>query len=465
MNRRQLIKAGVALGIAGAAVPVARYCVLPPPATGLQRSREDLARFICAGLDEDAKAHACLPYDHPLRQFHNRGLWVGGVTVHAGTLGWQQRRALTDLVDLTLSAAGRERMLSQLPQNLSGVNFLKLLAFGTPGQGPWQMTVSGIHMNLRLGGHDANGIAFGGPQVYGDQRGNERAGLPGNRFRHQMQAAHRLNAALTPAQRQAVRVVQAPPQTRIDLQGAAGRFDGVAVADMPAHARQLATSLVASQLDTYSEADAAFCWQCLQHNGGVDALRFADYEVDFQGGRRAGDAPSQIFRLEGPAAVLYFRGEPHLHAFINIAMDGEHPLSVGEPVGRNPAVLQDEPLRRFFERAMQAETGADAAYFPGHAVVGRLPAGELHTGDLWTAESWVNELVVCEVSGGDLSPQATEALRGRGVTPQSSSRYRIAACAHYARDDLGKIQSTTSHGLLRDALVRHARLRGFQTSA
>jgi hypothetical protein len=280
-----------------------------------------------------------------------------------------------------------------------------------------------------------------------------------------MLAAHALRDALTPAQQQAVRIAQAPPQTRIDLQGSAGRFDGVPVADMPAHARQLATNVVTSILDTYSEEQAAYCWQCLQHNGGVDALRFADYDRDFQGGRHAGNAPSQIFRLEGPAAVMYFRGEPHLHAFINIAMDGEHPLSVGEPVGNNPAVLQDDALRRFFERAMQAQTGADAAVFPGYSVVGRLPAGALRAGDLWAAESWVNELVVCEALGRDLTPEATRALSARGVTPQSATRYRIASCAHYARDAVGSIQATTSHGLLRDALVNYAREHGFRSNA
>ena len=44
----------------------------------------------------------------------------------------------------------------------------------------------------------------------------------------------------------------------------------------------------------------------------------------------------QTYRLEGPAAVFYFRGFPHVHAFFNVAMDGEAPLSVGEVIGRNP---------------------------------------------------------------------------------------------------------------------------------
>lgn len=48
----------------------------------------------------------------------------------------------------------------------------------------------------------------------------------------------------------------------------------------------------------------------------------------------------QNFRIEGPAAVLYFRGDPHVHAFINIGMDADAPPSVGELIGQNPAPLE-----------------------------------------------------------------------------------------------------------------------------
>ena len=133
----------------------------------------------------------------------------------------------------------------------------------------------------------------------------------------------------------------------IGVQGAAGRFDGVPVADLAAAKRGLAREIVAGILDTYADADAAYAWHCLERNGGVDALRFADYDADFGGfSRRAGDAPSQIFRLEGPAAVFHFRGEPHVHAFLNVAMDGERPLSLGDVVGENPARARRRRLAR-----------------------------------------------------------------------------------------------------------------------
>jgi len=69
------------------------------------------------------------------------------------------------------------------------------------------------------------GIAFGGPPVYGDQRGDERRGCPaicsGRRCFPPRMPDDRIAAG--PAQ--AVRIAQAPRKTRIEsCQGAGGRF-------------------------------------------------------------------------------------------------------------------------------------------------------------------------------------------------------------------------------------------------
>ena len=63
------------------------------------------------------------------------------------------------------------------------------------------------------------------------------------------------------------------------------------------------------------------------------------WATDHEGGRNFADGLSQIFRLEGPAAVFHYRGEPHLHALFNVGMNGEQPLSVGEVVAENPSAL------------------------------------------------------------------------------------------------------------------------------
>jgi hypothetical protein len=460
-----LLKGGIGLGALAGAGSLAKYAFLAPPRSDTLASVDELAARVFEGLSEDARAQAFVPYDHPLRQYYNRGLWAGGLVVHAGSLDWDGRRALTDLMHAGLSEMGRTRVPHQDTTYWGGVNMMQLLFCGDPRTNPYQVLLSGVHLNLRLGGRSLEGAAFGGPQVYGDQRGNGRVGLPGNTYRYQLEDAQRMFAAMTAAQHSAARAERAPAQTNIGVQGQRGRFDGVPVAELTARARALARDVVAGILGTYKDEDAAYAWECLERNGGVDALHVADYDVDFLGGRRAGDGPSQIFRFEGPAAVFHFRGEPHLHAFLNVTMDGEQPLSLGDPLGENPAVLEGEDLRDFFETAMLAQTGADAALYPAQSVVGRLRAGLVRTGDVWIAESWIDDLVVVEIEGADLAPPSADALRARGVTPQSDSLYRIATTGYLAAEEargwLGRIDSARNVGLLRDGISAHVKAHGF----
>ena len=465
MNRRRLLKGATAVGAAAGLGALGRYALIAPPRSERLDSVDELAVRIFEALPATVRSQACVGYDHPLRQCHNRGLGMGGVSVNAASFDWDTRCALTDLLHSGLSEVGRSRLPNQDATRWAGVNLMQLLVCGDPRTGPYQVVLSGVHLNLRLGGASPDGAAFGGPQVYGDQRGNEVAGLPGNVYRYQMEAAHRLIGALTPAERAAVRVPYAPAQVNIGVQGRAGWFDGVPVADLAAAKRGLAREIVAGILDTYADADAAYAWHCLERNGGVDALCFADYDGDFGGfSRRAGDAPSQIFRLEGPAAVFHFRGEPHVHAFLNVALDGERPLSLGDVVGANPDLLEGEDLRAFFETAMRARAQADLAYYPSGSVAGRLRAGTVRTGDVWVAESWGNELAVVSLRGADLAPELAARMSSRGVPPQSGSTYRIATTEYVANEEperIGRGGETRSLGLLRDALVAHARTNGF----
>jgi hypothetical protein len=465
MDRRILLKGGLGIGAFAGVGALGRYAILAPPRSERLENVDALAVRVFEGLSEQARAAACVPYDHPLRQYYNRGLWAGGLVVHAASVDWDTRRALTDLFHAGLSEIGRTRVPHQDAPRWTGVNLMQLLICGDPRTGPYQVMLSGVHLNLRLGGRSREGVAFGGPQIYGDQRGNERVGLPGNTYRYQMQAAHRLFAALTPAQRAAARVERAPAQTLIGVQGKSGRFDGLPVAELAPANRMFAREVIARILENYADDDAAYAWQCIERNGGVDALHLADYDVDFQGGRRAGDGPSQIFRLEGPAAAFHFRGEPHLHAFLNVAMDGEQPLSLGDLVGENPSTLEGEDLRAFFETAMREQAQADVAYYPSSSVVGRLRAGTVRTGDIWVAESWLDELVVVEAKGADLAPTLADSLHALGVAPQSGSTYRIATtgyvAAQEARERLGRVAAQQSLGLLRDAIAVHAKAHGF----
>ena len=89
----------------------------------------------------------------------------------------------------------------------------------------------------------------------------------------------------------------------------------------------------------------------------------------------------------------------------------------------------------------------------------------VRTGDVWTAESWVDDLAVVEAKGADLAPELADRMRARGTPPQSGSTYRIATTDYIASREasrlLGRVRGRRALGPLRDALVAHARERGF----
>lgn len=463
-TRRQVLK--WSLGVAGAGV--AGGVILRPlrPAAELAPV-SDIAVQLFEMLDEKERSGAVFRYEDPLRQFHNRGLPTGGYW------GFRLRRAtrqvLVDLVHASLSVSGRQKVPDQLYMSIPGVRATQLAIFGDPRNPPYQILVTGAHLNLRIGRGNREAVAFGGPQVYGDQRGNGVIGLPGNAYRDQMLLGQQLVSSLTPGERKRVRQPVAPAQTVVQLQGASGAFQGVAIANLARANRKRAHEMVATILDTYAAEDVAYAWECINQNGGVDALHFADYALDHEGGQNFGDGPSQIFRFEGPTAVFHYRGTPHLHALFNVGMDGERPLSVGEVVAENPAPLEGDDVKALFEEILLGTTGADLAYYHPDAVAGRLRAGTVRTGDIYSLESWEDQVSVVEIRGANLSPALADALKARGDTVQSKSAYKVATTSFIAEnladEVIGSVESMTTGMMLREAAILHLKANGFPSTA
>jgi uncharacterized protein DUF3500 len=450
MERRQAIK-WLGIGAVGAAAAVAgRRTLFPPSRSAHLASVDSLAVRLFDSFDGDTRAAACVTYDHPLRQYHNRGVPTGGLK--GSRFNWEQRQILTDLLYAGLSAQGRERIPDEMLISGRGVHALEVLVCGDPRTPPYQIMLSGPHLNLRLGGRSREGVAFGGPQVYGDQRGNTLQGMPGNHYRYQFQMAHRLFASLSSAQQVIAIQPRAPIQTQIELNGTDFEYTGVPIATLSNDSKALARTLVDGILSTYSLQDVEYAWKCLDSNGGLDALHLT-YYAD---GNISNSGQYQIFRLEGPAAVLYFRGWPHLHAFINVAMNPNAPLSVGEVVGENPSVLEGAAVKALFEQAMRTQTGADSAYYDPQDAVGRLRKGTIRTGDIYNLESWRERVVVGELTAALVPPDMKLDL-------DSTRKYVFATSGYTAQRLVGlkALRGAEQRMMLRDATIQHAKRHGF----
>lgn len=464
-TRRQILTVGVGLGALAAFGGARRILVAPEP-SGTLASVDELAAALYAGLIAAGQDEACLAYEHPLRQYYNRGLPTNGPWVTF--LPYEVRHLVVDLVHASLSEKGRGRVLKEQYMDWLGLHATKVLCFGDPNEPPYQIHLSGPHLYLRIGGRSDENVAFGGAQVWGDQHGNSTVGLPGNVYRDQLLLGQALFAGLPKPMRTAARMTKAPVQTAIDIQGPKGRFEGIPVGEMPAMSRAQVRDFITAILNSYAEPDAAYAWECIEANGGVETFHAADYDIDHQGGRRAGDGASQIFRLESPAAVFHWRGEPHLHAFLNVVMDGEHPLSVGEVVGQNPRAWGTAEAKAFFEEVMAAEMGTPHAYYPESEVAGRLRAGTIRSGDIYALENWGNRVAVMEVAGSGLPESMRTDMTMRAETISDTTRYRIAVPDYVARNtqEMGFVGGALLREgrLLRDAAIEHLQSHGFANS-
>jgi hypothetical protein len=462
MNRRTALKFGAGLGVASGIGLLGGYELLPPaPSAELERV-DALARRLYLTLDPEQRADTCAPYDHPLRQYHNRGVLGGGRDILFG-FSRRQRRILTDLMYAGLSEEGRSRVPEEYFTRWSGVHAMRVLICGDPAVPPYQIVLTGNHINLRLGGRSREGAAFGGPQVYGDQRGNERLGLPGNLYRDQFLLAQRILRNLDASKKKLAVLEEAPVQTGIELQGRQGSFPGIAVSGLGLEDKALARELVERIFATYPPDDVAYAGACLQANGGLDGL-FLSY---YQHGEDGAIAEGQVFRLEGPGAVLYFRGYPHVHAFVNIAMDGDAPLSSGESVGENPTWLDRAGVKALFETAMRTETGAELAYYPEHSVAGRLRPGLIRSGDIYSLESWQEAVEVVDVHGSNLSSTMVAQLATPERGPDRAKTYAIATTTYAASEvqaQLGRIEGRRRGSMLRDLTVAYLKRHGFSHS-
>lgn len=459
LDRRRVLKAGVGLGALAGAGLGGYWRLWPPGPSTVLEPADVLARRFFEGLDDTQRAACCVPYDHPLRQVHNRGVWGGGASVF-GAFDHAQRALLCDLWYAGLSPSGRLRVPREYYTRWPGVHALRVLVCGDPTTAPYQMILTGAHVNLRLGGASREGAAFGGPQVYGDQRGNDVPGLPGNLYRDQFLLARRLLLGLDEGRRRAATIAEAPVQTAIEPRGSSAAAPGVPVRDLPSSGQMLAAELVEAILSTWPERDVAFARECLEANGGIRALSFSTYE-------HGEDGPiprAQVFRLEGPGAVFHFRGHPHVHAFVNVTMDGDAPLSVGEPLGTNPRALEGADVQALFERTLRERTGADLAFYPAESVAGRLRAGPIRSGDVYTLESWRDSVVVGTQRGERLGTALRERLRAQHLVLEAGRFYRVATTGYGASGacpELGTLAEPVEGAALRDLAVAHLKEHGF----
>lgn len=189
--------------------------------------------------------------------------------------------------------------------------------FGKPGEGVFEMVMTGRHMTVRADGNSEKHVALGGPIFHGHaaQGFNEKADHPGNVFWHQALKANNVYKMLDGKQRKLALLGETPAESSVEFHGPKGVFPGIPVTELAKDQVAELEKVLMSLVEPYREEDRKEVLASLKAQGGLQKCSLAFYKD----GDIGNDGVWDNWRLEGPSFVWYFRGSPHVHIWINVA--------------------------------------------------------------------------------------------------------------------------------------------------
>src|SRR5262245_29889416 len=191
--------------------------------------------------------------------------------------------------------------------------------FGAPGTGKFEFVLTGRHVTRRCDGDSVDGAAFGGPIFYGHQAGpkdRENPDHPGNAYWYQAVRAHEVFAALDGKQRKLALLDEPRREAGNDtvkLTGKKRGLPGIPTAELTRDQKDLVRKVLADLLKPFRKGDSDEAMKLVEAQG-MDNLHMAFFKNDDMGG----DGIWDIWQIEGPQMVWFFRGAPHVHVWVHV---------------------------------------------------------------------------------------------------------------------------------------------------
>jgi Protein of unknown function (DUF3500) len=308
-GRREFLKTAV-LGTAGIAVAGA--------ASRITGSSETVVTSLHSSLTPQQKAKMAFPFDHPLRSQVDANWMITPVKI-AEFFTADQQAMIEEIFKGLHNPEFIDKVMYHIQEDAGGLGNYSAALFGTPGTGAFEFVLAGRHCTVRCDGDSVEGAAFGGPIFYGhaSQRFDEAPDHPKNVYWYQAKRANQVFQALSGKQREAALLGDPREEkatTTVALRQKGDRIPGLPVSSMTRDQRELVGKVLADLLLPYRKKDADEAMKYIRDNGGVEGLTMSFYKnLDI-----GNDGVWDVWQLESPNMIWYFRGAPHVHTWVNI---------------------------------------------------------------------------------------------------------------------------------------------------
>ena len=309
VSRREFLRTTAAgtVGLAGASA-----------ATKFIGSSETLVTTLHKSLSPEQRKVVAFPFDHALRSKVDNNWQITPQKI--GKFYTPDQQAMIAEIFRGLhNPEFVDKVIYHINEDAGGLENYSIALFGEPGSGKFEFVLAGRHCTVRCDGDSVEGVAFGGPIFYGhaSQSFNEKPDHPGNVYWYQAKRANEVFQALNGKQRDTA-LLPDPREEKgtetVRLKKPGEPLAGLPVSDMTRDQRELVEKVLADLLMPFRKKDADEAMKYIKANGGVGSLAMSFYKnLDI-----GNDGVWDVWQLESPTMIWYFRGAPHVHTWVNV---------------------------------------------------------------------------------------------------------------------------------------------------
>jgi hypothetical protein len=294
-----------------------------PSLRALAAERDSLPMQFYKSLTDGQRSKIVLPVDHPKRQFVSNWWYICPEQRLHTFYSREQQDLVKQIFDSLHSPEYREKMTWQVQKDLMGdiKNTPSVGFFGTPEDEDFEFIYTGHHVTRRCNAHTDRGLGFQGePIFYGNfaKAFRESKDHEGNPFWYQGLIFNEFVSALDGRQQEQILVGREPRGEKPSEVIARRKTDlpGLACADLTKDQQAKLLETMRRMLACFRTDDVAATMKSIEDRKIVERLFVSCYGGSYDIGS---DRVWDVWQIEGPDMVWYFRGVPHIHGYFHLA--------------------------------------------------------------------------------------------------------------------------------------------------
>lgn len=281
---------------------------------------ETLVQQLYGSMDEAQRKTLCFDWSDPRRLKVDNNWHITPQKIR-DVLKPDQQDLVREIFDKLHSDEYKFEVWRQFDQDNKGdggFGNASIALFGQPGTSQFEFVLTGRHCTRRCDGDSEKGAAFGGPIFYGHaaQGFNEKPDHPGNAYWYQAKRANEVFQALDGKQRELALLGESRDEdgsATVKLTGKTKGLEGIPLTELSADQKDLVKKVIADLLKPFRQSEREESLKYIEA-GGYDNLHMAFFKNQDVGK----DGIWDVWQIEGPNMVWFFRGDPHVHCWAHI---------------------------------------------------------------------------------------------------------------------------------------------------